>query len=881
MRTWWLRLTGMLRKAQHDRDFSNELDAHLQAHIDDKLRTGMTLDEARRDALLKLGGRAAAAEFWRDRRGLPAVESLARDVRFAFRTLGRNPGFAAAATLTLALGIGAVTIMFAVVSGVLLTPVPYPQPDRLVRIQERTTQATQFGNLWAFSYPNFVDCRRDAQSLTMGASRYNGGIVSAPGPADYVDGREVSAELFTILGVRYAQGRGFAEDEDRRAAAPVAIISHRLWQDRFHGADAVGARLTFNGHPYTIVGVTSAEFNFNADVFTPLGQDAAPYMQVRQAHPGIQVWARLRPGRTIDAAQIELSVIGNRLARQYPDSNSGRDFAVEPLRPNVGGVGSTLWLLLGAVGLVLLIACANIASLLLARAVSRERELAMRSALGASRARLVRQCLTESGVLGIVGGVLGVAFAAVALRPFVMLWPGALPRADFVQLDWRVLLFALVVSLTSSLLFGVAPALRTPSTNVEQALRLGAHAVGGSRRLHSAFVVSEIALAIMLLVAAGMFGRTLLQLSSLDPGVDVHDVLVARVGLSPSILADAGKIRATWTDVLSRLHNVPGVQAVAMVDTVPMRNGNNQLGYWGSAALPPRNELPLALATSVTPDYLDAMRLPLRQGRFFDDHDRLGSEPVVVIDEVLARHAFGRQDAVGRRLWIPDMGTASLRVIGVVAHVRHWGLAGDDEARVRAQLYYPFGQVPDALLRRWSELMSIAVRSSVGPLTIVDALRNEIRGAANDQVLYEVRTMEQLASGSLSQHRFLLQLFSIFAAVALLLASVGLYGVLSYLVGRRKPEFGVRMALGATVRDVVWLVVRESLVMVTAGSLIGLAGAFAGVRLLETLITGMRPPNVGTFIAVSAVLGIAALSASLLPAWRATRVDPIVALRTE
>jgi predicted permease len=326
---------------------------------------------------------------------------------------------------------------------------------------------------------------------------------------------------------------------------------------------------------------------------------------------------------------------------------------------------------------------------------------------------------------------------------------------------------------------------------------------------------------------------------------------------------------------------VPGVQAVATVDTVPMREGNNQLGYWTSAALPPRSEQPLALATSVTPEYLDVMRLPLRQGRFFDEHDRLGAEPVVVIDEVLAKHAFGDEGAVGRRLWIPDMGRDPVRVIGVVPHVRHWGLAGDDSARVRAQLYYPFAQVPDPLLRRWSELMSIAVRSSVGPLTIVDQLRNEIRGAANDQVLYEVRTMEQLANGSLSQHRFLLQLFAIFAAVALLLASVGLYGVLSYLVGRRKSEMGVRMALGASATDVVWLVLKESLVMVAAGFVVGICAGLAGVRLLDMLITGMRPPDVQTFVAVSTILGVAALSASVLPAWRATRVDPIVALRTE
>src|SRR5689334_19355304 len=307
LRSFVLRTARMFRRERREVEFSAELEAHLQSHIDDNVRSGMTLDEARRDALLKLGGRAATSEAWRDRGSLPFVESLAQDVRVAWRTLRRNPGFASAATATLALGIGAVTIMFAVVSGVLLTPVPYPQPDRLVRLQERTAQATQFGNLWAFSYPNFLDCRRDSQSLTMGAWRNNGGIVSAPGAADYVDAREVSADLFAILGVRYSQGRGFVADEDRPSAAPVAIISHRMWQNRFQSANAVGSRFTFNGRPYTIVGVTVSDFNFaDADVFTPIGQDTGPYMTSRQAHPGIQVWARLRSGRTLEAARTEL-----------------------------------------------------------------------------------------------------------------------------------------------------------------------------------------------------------------------------------------------------------------------------------------------------------------------------------------------------------------------------------------------------------------------------------------------------------------------------------------------------------------------------------------------------------------------------------------------
>lgn len=416
-----------------------------------------------------------------------------------------------------------------------------------------------------------------------------------------------------------------------------------------------------------------------------MGQDTAAFMQNREAHP-VGVVARLRPGATLLQAQTELALIGRHLAEQFPKSNKSRTFIVHPLRPNVGNVRSTLWLLLGAVTLVLLIACVNIASLLLARAVSRERELAMRVALGAGRSRLVRQCLTESAVLGISGGVLGLFFAAVGLHPFIALWPGSLPRAEEVQLDGHVLVFALAASLLCGLLFGLAPALRAPARELEQTLRAGAWTVtGSSRRLHSGFVISEIALAVVLLVCAGMLGRALLRLASLDPGVNVHNVLTARMALSPATLQSPARIRAAWDDVLDRARRVPGVQSFAMVDTVPMREGNNPIGYWTTPALPPENQRPLVLANSVSPDYLGVMGIPLRQGRFFDNHDRVGNQAVVVIDDVMAQQAFSGQQPIGKRLWI-GLGTDPVTVVGVVGHVRYWGLAGDDQAQVRPAL---------------------------------------------------------------------------------------------------------------------------------------------------------------------------------------------------
>jgi len=880
--TWWHRL---LRRNQMEAQLDKELQWHLDQHAADLVARGHAPEEAGRLARLALGGPEQVKEECRDARGTRWVENLWQDFRYALRTLRQRPGFAAVALLTLALGTGATTVMFTVINGVLLKPLPYPDPDRLVSLQEQTEKATQWGNLWAFTYPNYLDCKRESRSLDMATWRYDGGIVSKPGAAEYVEGAQISSELFSILGVSISQGRAFLPEEDRPGAPPVAIVSDGLWKRRF-GASlaAIGAALVFDGKTYTVVGITPAGFglsDFEPDVFTPIGQITEPYMHDREAHFGFRVWARLRPGATLARARAELAVVGRQLAGQYPKSNAGRTFIGDPLRPDVGDVRSTLWLLLGAVTLVLLIACVNIASLLLARAASRERELAMRVALGASRGRLARQCLTESAVLGLSGGLFGILLATVGMRPFVALWPGTLPRAEGVRLDWHVLLFALAVSLASGLLFGLAPALRAPARELERALHAGSRSVAGSsRRLHAGFVVSEIALAVVLLVSAGMLGRTLLHLSSLDPGVNIHNILTARTALSPDTLASAARTRAAWQDILDRARRVPGVQSVTIVDTVPMREGNNQIGYWTTPAEPPADQQQLTSATSVTPDYLKVVGTPLRQGRFFTDQDRLGAEGVVVIDEVMAQQAFAGKEPIGQHLWI-GMGSDPMRVVGVVGHVRYWGAADDDRTKVRAQLYYPFAQVPDNYLRRWSELMSIAVRTSVPPLQVVEPLRREVRGATGDQVLYEVRTMEQLAGDTLARQRFLLVLFGIFAGLALLLACIGIYGVQAYLTSRRVPEIGVRMALGATPHGVQWMVLRESLGMLAAGVAVGVTGALAAARLLVRLVDGMQTGGPATFALTLSVLVAAALFASFLPARRASRIDPMRALRQE
>jgi predicted permease len=878
---WWHRAR---RPKALDEQLEKELRFHLEQHAADLIARGHHPDEARRQARLAMGGPEQVKEQCRDARGTRWLEDLWQDFRYALRTLRQKPGFAAVAILTLALGSGATTAMFTVINGVLLKPLPYAQPDKLVALQEQTDWSTQWGNLWAFTYPNFVDCRRGSRALAMVGWRFSGGTLSKPGEPGYIDGRQVSAGLFSLLGVGLVQGRAFQPEEDRPGATPVAIISHALWQRRFGGSSgAVGTSLVFDGQPYTVIGIAPAGFRLGedeADIFTPLGQNNASYMTNREAH-GVRVWARLQPGATLLQAQAELALAGRNLAQQYPRSNKGRSFIAEPLRANVTEVRSTLWLLLGAVSLVLLIACANIASLLLARAVSRERELAMRVALGAGRGRLARQCLTESAVLGLSGGLLGILLATVGVRPFVTFWPGSLPRAEEVHVDWHVLLFALAASLLSGLLFGLAPALRVPTRDLERTLRAGARTVGGgARRLHGTFVIAEIALAVVLLVSAGMLGRTMLHLSSLDPGVNIHNVMTARMALSPATLGNPASIRAAWQEVLDRARRVPGVRAITMVDTVPMRDGNNQIGYWTTPALPPDDKQPLTLANSVTPDYLKVMGIRLLQGRFFDEQDRLGNQSVAVIDEVMAKEAFGGQQPLDKHLWI-GLGGDPVRVVGVVAHVRYWGPAGDDRGHVRAQLYYPFAQVPDRLLRRWSELMSIAVRTNIEPLSVVESLGREVRGTGGDQVLYEVRTMEQIASATLARQRFLLLLFGIFAGLALLLACIGIYGVLAYLTGQRVPEIGVRMALGASAGNVMWLVLRQSLGMVLLGVAIGAAAALAAGRVLERLVEGMQPTGPSIFAIMIPILVIAALFASFLPARRASRVDPLRALRQE
>jgi predicted permease len=882
-------------RKRRNEELNEEIQAHLTLAEREEIASGRSRKEAQFAARHEFGNVTHAAEVTREMWSWRWLADIFQDARFAIRTLRQKPGFFAVALLTLALGIGVTTIMFTVVNGVLLKPLMYPDPGKLTFLSEKTDQATRMGNLWSFTYPNFLDAQSSTTALDMAAWQFAGGAVREPGKAEHFDGREVSAGFFPTLGVNMLRGRSFSPDEDHLGGTPVIILSERLARKLFGSADqAFGKTVVLDETPRSVVGVLPPDFRWMGnpilDVFTPLGQDPAPNLQKRDRH-GLGVLARLRPGATWTQAEQQLTAVASGLARQFPDSNKGRTFALQPFAVDTSDVSSMLWILLSAVGLVLLIACANVANLLLVRAVAREREFAMRTALGAGHGRLIRQCLTESAILGLAGGALGVMVAAVGVRPFVAFWPGSLPRADEVHMDWRVLLFAVGASLFCGFLFGLAPALRIPTRDVEQRLRGGQRSVGGhSRRLHGTFVVAEIALAVVLVVSAGILGRTLIRLASLNPGVDVHNVLTGRMSLAPSTLANPDKILPAWRDVLDHARRVPGIEDAAIVDIIPMREGNNSIPFWPTSSFPPGDAAPEALATCVTPDFQKVMGVPLLAGRFIDDHDRRGGEPVVVIDEVLAKQAFGNANPVGKQLWLDGRGSPftdgandpePVRVIGLVGHVRYWGPAGDDSAKIRAEFYYPFEQVYPAYLHRWSELMSIAVRTTVPPMSVVEPLEKEVRGPGGDQVMNEVLTMEQIASDSLIQHRTLMLLFGVFAGLALLLACIGIYGVLAYLAGERVPEIGLRMALGASPGSIVRLVLKQSLWMVAGGVAVGVFGAYAAARLLQRYVVGIHSFEPVTFAGMVALLVAAALAASFIPARRASRVDPLIALRHE
>jgi predicted permease len=620
----------------------------------------------------------------------------------------------------------------------------------------------------------------------------------------------------------------------------------------------------------------------NARVYVPIEQWNAAGLRMRENHPGLRVIGRLKPGATIEAAQAEIASIASGLARQYPKTNAGHGAKLVRMKDDmVGYIRPTLMLLAGAVGFVLIIACANVANLLLARSTARKREFAIRAALGADRKRVVRQLLTESALLSLGGAAIGLVLARWGTRLVLAAAPGSLPRSAEIGIDPYVLLFTLVVSMVTGVLFGLAPALHGANANPQECLKEGARGAGGGRhRAEGVFVAVEIGLAVILLAGAGLMIESLWRLWQVDPGFNTRNILTTQVALSPTVMASPPAIRLAYRQLLQRVAAVPGVQSAAITSVVPLGESDSEIQFWpGTGPQPPQDRMTSAMFYIVTSDYPSAMQIPLRRGRFFTDRDNLASPPVAVIDEVLARRVFPGQDPIGRQISLMVIGP--VQIVGVVGHVKHWGLDSDDTAKIRDQIYFPVLQVPDMFLSEAVAGLTLMLRTGPEPLSLVSAVRAQVAGPTQDQPIYAVRTMEQIIEGSLAERRFTMLLLIIFAATALLLAAVGIYGVMSYAVTRRSHEIGIRAALGASRREIVGLVVRQGMRLAAIGMAAGLVAALALTRFMAGLLYGVRPADPATLAAVTLLLGGIALLACYIPARRAAAVDAVVALRCE
>ena len=719
----------------------------------------------------------------------------------------------------------------------------------------------------------------------MGPVRGDDFNFTGSGQPEQLSGEYVSASLFPVLGVNPLLGRSFLPQEDQQGAGGVVVLSYGLWKRRF-GADSniLGKTLTLNAREYTVIGVLPSDFRFGgqADLYVPLDQCNSVELHEREAHLGLRVVGRLKPGVTMAAAQDEMTSIARALAQQYPKANAGHGITVAEMKDDmVGYIRPTLQLLLGAVGFVLIIACANVANLLLARSTTRSREFAIRAALGADRRRVVRQLLTESVLLALGASVFGLLLANWGTRLVLSAVPGILPRSQEIRLDPHVLLFTLGVSVLTGILFGLAPAFHSSNVNPQQSLKEGARGSGGGRhRAEGVFVALEVGLAIVLLAGAGLMIQSIWRLWRVDPGFNPHNVLTARVALSPTVMASPAGIRLAYLQLLDRVATIPGVLSASVASVIPLSDRDSEIPFWlGRGPQPPQDQMSLAMSYIVTSNHLRVMGIPLLAGRFFTDQDTLASTPVVVIDDVMAKHLFPGQDAVGKQFSLIVLGP--VQIVGVVDHVKHWGLDSDDTAKIRDEIYFPFMQVPDKFMSEAVAGLTLALRTAPDPLSVVSAVRAQVAGPTEDQPIFEVQTMEQIISGSLAERRFTMLLLIIFASTALVLAAVGIYGVMSYAVNRRTHELGVRLALGASRREILRLVVGEGMALAAIGTAVGLMAALGLTRLMASLLYGVRPADPATLVAASLLLAGIALLACYIPAWRATKVDPLVALRYE
>jgi len=872
---------NLFRRERVERDLDEELRSYVELLAAEKVRDGMDTAEARRAALLEAGGVEQVKEQVRDARGGSLLDGLAQDLRYGARSLAHSPAFTAAAVVALALGIGATAAVFSVVDAVLLRPLAYADPERLV--------VTLHHGIDPVSPANFADWRRQAASFErMAAAEYWTPNLSGDAEPETVLALRLTADMFPLLGVRPLLGRALLPREETPGQDHVVVLGYGLWQRRFGGdPGVVGRSIALNGEPYTVVGVMPGGFEFppfwatGAQMWAPLalGNRAAN----REAS-SLRVFARLKPGVGLGQARAEMTALTARLEGEYPGTN--RDVVVRTLADAVtGDVRLALLVLLGAVAFVLLIACANVAHMLLARASARQRELALRATLGATRGRLVRQLLTESLLLAVAGGLAGVLLAWLGIRALVALGPATIPRLATVGLDGGVLAFVVAVSLVTGVGFGLVPALQASGRDVNDALKEGARGStegGGRHRLRSLLVASEFALALVLCAGAGLLIRSFVALRGLDPGLDPRNVLTMIVSVAGAREGVPGRRAAFFERLVEEVKALPGVRTASAINHLPLAGD-----IWGlpfhveGRPISRPGEAPTATFRVVLPGYFETMGIPIRRGRDVGPDDRRDHPEVVVVNERLAERYWPGEDAIGKRLTLDDAGQNPvwLTVVGIVKDTvrSDWAAAPD------AELYVPYLQGRGYLESSSTvySYLTLVVKTSGDPIERAPAIRRLVTSMDSGAPVSAVQTMDAVVADATAASRFYLLVLAAFAAVAVLLAAVGVHGVMSYSVSQRTNEIGIRLALGARPADVRRMVVGQGLTLALAGAAAGLVGALGLTRLMAGLLYGVRSSDPATFLAVGAVLGAVALAASYVPARRATRIDPLRALRSE
>ena len=869
------RWRALTHKQELDNELDEELQFHLERDIEQGIKDGMRPEDARNAALRAFGGVAQSKEECRDARGVGPLENTLRDISYSTRVLLKNYPFTIVVVLTLALGIGANTAIFSFANGILLRPLPYPQSDRLAVLDE--TALKRGVDSMSVSYPNFLDWREQNTvfqdiGLHFGTSRF---ALSGAGEPVEIRGSRVTQGLFEILRVSPVLGRTFTADEDRPDQDAVVILGYELWQKNFGGdPNILGQKLVLSNRPRTIVGVMPRGFRFPevSELWVPMA--LTPQMFTRTDH-GLNAVARLKDGVTFEEAQAEMHNIAARIEQQNPVTNEGLGVKVMSLHENLAGdYREALLILLGVVGCVLLVACVNVANLMLARATARQKEFALRSALGASRWRIVRQLLIESLWLAVVGGAIGFALSLWALHLLLKAIPGQLPFWMNFGIDLRVLAFTLGITLLTGLIFGAVPALQTSRVDLNDTLKEGGRgAIGFRGRSRSLLVVTEIALSLVLLVGAGLMIQSFLRLRQVNIGVDSRNIFTATVIL-PQAKYKADEQRTTFfKQLVEHLRNIPGVDAAGATGTLPL-SGNN----WGRSLtvegypVMSVGTAPIIQHTVVTPGYFRTMGITLLAGRDFTDADTADGPDVTIVDERLAHHYWPNENAVGKRVRFgpPEDNEPWHTIIGVVRTVRHQRMQED----TRESVYLPHLKIP-------INYLTIVARTTADPHDLTAAVRREVAQIDPDQPVSEIATMEEVVAESIWQPRLYATLFAVFAGGALVLALIGIYGVMAFLVQMRTHEIGVRMALGATARDVFKLIVGRGMKLTLFGIVIGVAGAIGLTRLMHSLLFNTSATDPFTFIGISVLLSLAAFLACYIPARRAAKVDPLSALRYE